>query len=92
MQSLAFVLRTVAGSPKQPREILAGVVVLALIDSIRDIHMDIGVKIVDSGELCKAVSHLTGWCEYWSPDTLLFPWLGWSWMGGCGEIYGIRRR
>nr|AAU83590.1 hypothetical protein GZ31B6_42 [uncultured archaeon GZfos31B6] len=40
-----------------------------------------------SRELCKAFLHLPEWCEYRSLGTILFSWLGWSWMGGCGAIH-----
>ncbi len=40
-----------------------------------------------SRELRKAFPHLREWYEYRSPGTILFSWLGRSWMGGCGEIH-----
>ncbi len=45
------------------------------------------IKGRSSRELRKAFPHLKEWCGYWSLGTVLFPWLGGSWVGGCGEIY-----
>jgi putative transposase len=45
------------------------------------------IKGRSSRELRKVFPHLKEWCEYWPMGTILFSWLGWSWMGGCGEIH-----
>jgi len=35
----------------------------------------------------QGVTHPIEWCEYWSLSTVLFLWLGWTCMGGCGVAY-----
>jgi len=40
-----------------------------------------------SRELRKAFPHLTEWCEYRSLDAIMFSWLGWPYMGCCGEMH-----
>ena len=45
------------------------------------------IKRRSSRELRKAFPHLPEWCVKGLLGTILFSWLGLSWMGGCGEIH-----
>ena len=45
------------------------------------------IKGRSSRELRKAFPHLREWCNKSLSGTIMFPWIGRAWMGGCGAIH-----